>query len=65
MNRYRAVVIPGAGIGPEITEAAVGVLRAAERVHGGFALDLEWRSGGAGEYARTGQSISRCAAYGE
>jgi isocitrate/isopropylmalate dehydrogenase len=58
VNRYRVVVIPGDGIGPEITEAAVGVLRAVEKAHGGFALDLEWRSGGAGEYARTGQSIS-------
>lgn len=57
MNRYRVVVIPGDGIGPEITEAAVSALRAVETVHGGFALDLEWRSAGAGEYRRTGQSI--------
>jgi 3-isopropylmalate dehydrogenase len=52
------VVIPGDGIGPEITEAAVTVLRAVETAHGGFALELEWRSAGAGEYARTGQSIA-------
>jgi 3-isopropylmalate dehydrogenase len=58
VNRYRVVVIPGDGIGPEITEAAVGVLRAAEKAYSSFTLDLEWRSGGAGEYRRTGQSIS-------
>lgn len=58
MNRYRVVVIPGDGIGPEITETAVNVLGAVELAHGGFALDLVWRTAGAGEYVRTGQSIS-------
>ena len=58
MNRYRVVVIPGDGIGPEITEAAIQVLGAVERAHGGLAVDLEWKSAGAGEYARTGRSIS-------
>ena len=58
MNRYRVVIIPGDGIGPEITEAAVSVLRAVEKANGGFAVDLDWRSAGAGEYSRTGQSIS-------
>lgn len=46
LRRYRVVVIPGDGIGPEIVEAAVEVLRAAEANDGNFVLDLEYHEGG-------------------
>jgi 3-isopropylmalate dehydrogenase len=55
---HRVVVLPGDGIGPEITDAASSVLRAAQTAHGGFSIELEIRSAGVAEYQRTGQSIS-------
>lgn len=51
------VVIPGDGIGPEVTEAAVAVLEAAAR-GSGVTLALDWQEAGAGVYRRTGQAIS-------
>lgn len=57
MTTYRVVVIAGDGIGPEIMDAALAVLEAVQ--HGAaFSLALEFRSAGAGEYQRTGRSIS-------
>ena len=56
-RRYRIVVIPGDGIGPEIVDATVEVLRAAEARAGGFTLELEYHNGGAGLYQRTGHNL--------
>jgi 3-isopropylmalate dehydrogenase len=58
MTTYRVVVIPGDGIGPEIIDAAVSVLRAVEQVDGGFKLDLEYHDAGAGTFVETGTNLS-------
>jgi 3-isopropylmalate dehydrogenase len=48
MTRYTIAVLPGDGIGPEVTVEAVKVLRAAAELHG-FRLDLaEYAVGAAG-----------------
>ena len=56
-RRYRVVLIPGDGIGPEVTAAAVAALEAAARA-GGFTLAFERHEAGAGEYRRTGRAMS-------
>ncbi len=58
MTRYRIVVIPGDGIGPEIVDAAIAVLRAVEDADGRFRLDIEYHDAGAGAYTTTGQNLS-------
>lgn len=57
MTTYRVVVIPGDGIGPEIVEATLGVLEVVQR-GAAFSLALEFHAAGAGEYRRTGRSLS-------
>ncbi|MHB8576200.1 MAG: isocitrate/isopropylmalate dehydrogenase family protein [Dehalococcoidia bacterium] len=57
VRRYRIVVIEGDGIGPEVIAATLPVLEAAASA-GGFRLDLERHSAGAGAYARTGEAMS-------
>ncbi|HYO93770.1 MAG TPA: isocitrate/isopropylmalate family dehydrogenase, partial [Polyangiaceae bacterium] len=53
----RIAVIPGDGVGKEVTREAVKVLRALEE-HGGPALELvEWPHG-ADRYLETGQTIT-------
>lgn len=53
---YTIAVIPGDGIGPEIVEAALAVLRhAAERY--GFTLSLQTFEAGAGAYQRYGNNL--------
>src|SRR5579875_965962 len=54
---YRVVLIPGDGIGPEVTAAAVAVLEAAAATHG-FRLAFERHEAGAGCYLRTGRAMS-------
>ena len=39
MNTYRIALYPGDGIGPEVLDAALAVIEAAERAAGGFHLD--------------------------
>lgn len=58
MRDVNLVVIPGDGIGPELTEATVEVLRAVEKRAANFALKLDRREAGAGEYRRTGKALS-------
>ena len=55
MRSYRVVVIPGDGIGPEVTAAALAVLDAAQD---GFALQIEPHSAGAGRYRETGAAMA-------
>ena len=55
MRSYRVVVIPGDGIGPEVTAAALAVLDAAQD---GFALHIEPHSAGAGRYRETGAAMA-------
>ena len=59
MKSYKVVVIPGDGIGPELVEAAVQVLLAAQKRQGNFKLDLEFHDAGAGFYGKTGTAMSQ------
>lgn len=54
----RIAVMPGDGIGPEVMAACLEVLAAAERLVGGFHLELEPLEAGAEAYRRTGVAMS-------
>ena len=54
---HRVVVIKGDGIGPELVDAALLVVKAAEEVSG-FRLEIDLREGGAGLYKRSGASLA-------
>ena len=57
MTTYRIAVLPGDGIGPEVTREGRRVLRALERALTGVAFELhEWPCG-AGEYLRSGDPL--------
>jgi len=58
MKTHRIVTIPGDGIGPEVVEAAVRVLRRAQEIDAGFTLEFEEHDGGAGCFARIGTALS-------
>jgi 3-isopropylmalate dehydrogenase len=57
MKRYDVVVIPGDGIGPELTDAALAVLRAVAKADG-FELHLDHHEAGASLYRRTGRVMT-------
>src|SRR5262245_19855244 len=57
MKRYDVVVIPGDGIGPELTEATVGVLEAVAKA-ADFDLVLTPHEAGASLYRRTGRVMT-------
>ncbi len=54
---FRIAVLPGDGIGDEITRPCVALLEAAARKAGGFALAFDWLPAGARCYAETGVSL--------
>lgn len=54
MKTHRIALYPGDGIGVEVTEAAVEVLRALESRHGGFRLDFTRFDWGAAWHAQHG-----------
>ncbi len=54
---HRIVVFPGDGIGPEIVDAALEVMRELEEHPGGFRLELEFHRAGAALYRETGAAI--------
>ena len=56
MTRYRIAVIAGDGIGPEVIEAALAVLNAAERRFS-FTLDVERLPYSADHYLATRETI--------
>ena len=56
MSHYRVVVLPGDGIGPEVTAEAVRVLEAAAELHG-LSLTLEEHEIGAAGVAAFGDSL--------
>jgi len=58
MRDYSIVVIPGDGIGPEIVEAAMSVLRAVEEREGDFSLNFQEHGAGAAYYEKHGIRIS-------
>lgn len=58
MTTYSVIVIPGDGIGPEIVDSAINVLRAVETLDGSFTLGLEYHDAGAGAFLTTGQNLA-------
>lgn len=56
MSSYKIAVLPGDGIGPEVTAEAVKVLQTAERLYG-FHLEMESFDAGAERFLRTGVSM--------
>ncbi|MBI2206827.1 MAG: isocitrate/isopropylmalate dehydrogenase family protein [Candidatus Rokubacteria bacterium] len=56
-HRYSVVVLPGDGIGPELTAAAVAVLEAVQKT-ADFSLALDWHMAGAAVYRDTGRAMS-------
>ncbi|MEZ5402765.1 MAG: isocitrate/isopropylmalate dehydrogenase family protein [Bryobacteraceae bacterium] len=57
MKTYSVAVLPGDGIGPDVTAEAVKALRAAEARVGGARYRLDEFSVGAGEYLRSGDPM--------
>jgi tartrate dehydrogenase/decarboxylase/D-malate dehydrogenase len=57
MKTYRIALYPGDGIGPEVVEAALQVVEAAERVVGGFHLDCRRFDWGMAHYERHGRVV--------
>ena len=57
MRRFNVIVIPGDGIGPELTDATLEVLQAAETT-ADFSLALDVHVAGAGLYRQTGRAMS-------
>jgi len=62
MTRYVIAVLPGDGIGPEVTAEAVRVLRAAADLHG-FAVDTAEYPVGAAGVAEAGDSLPKRTAH--
>jgi 3-isopropylmalate dehydrogenase len=54
---YRVALLPGDGVGPEVTAEAVKVLRAVEPRLEGVAFEFEEFSVGAGEYLKSGDPL--------
>lgn len=57
MSHLRIALMPGDGIGPEVTDAAVQVLQTLESQSDDLVLQLETLSVGAGEYLRSGDPL--------
>lgn len=58
MKNYNIVLLPGDGVGPEVTEEAVRVLMAAQEAVDGFKLDMQTLLVGCGQYEKTGAAIT-------
>ncbi len=58
MRNHRIVVIPGDNIGPELIEAALDVLEAAQKAEGDFKVEIETHLAGATYYAEHGVPMS-------
>ena len=57
MSHLRIALMPGDGIGPEVTDAAVQVLQTLESQSDDLVLQFETLSVGAGEYLRSGDPL--------
>ncbi len=55
LKTYRIALYPGDGIGPEVVDAALRVIEAAERAMGGFHLDCQRFDWGMAHYDRHGR----------
>ncbi len=58
MRNHRIVIIPGDNIGPELMEAAIDVLEAAQKGGGDFKINMETHQAGAAYYTEYGIPIS-------
>jgi 3-isopropylmalate dehydrogenase len=63
-NSFHIAVLPGDGIGPDVTAEGVKVLRGVERRIEGVRFELEEFPVGAGEYLRTGDPLPAAAFEG-
>jgi 3-isopropylmalate dehydrogenase len=61
MTNFRIVVLPGDGIGPDVVNEGVRVLRAVEGRLDGVRFDLAEYPAGAAEYLRNGDPLPRAA----
>ncbi len=59
MSHVRIATLPGDGIGPEVTEAAIAVMRAVEGTSDDLDFRFETLSVGAGEYLANGSPLPR------
>lgn len=59
MSKYQIAVLPGDGIGPEVTEATCRVLKALQDVTPGLQLQLTHYACGAAHYRETGEGLPR------
>jgi 3-isopropylmalate dehydrogenase len=57
MKKYNIALLPGDGVGQEVVKEAERVLRAVEQATGGFQLDMQEYSVGAGEYLKSGEVL--------
>lgn len=57
-RHHRIVAIPGDGIGPDLVDAALLAMDAAQSLLEDFKLDIDVREGGAGLYKREGYNLS-------
>jgi 3-isopropylmalate dehydrogenase len=58
-NAFRIAVLPGDGIGPEVTDPCLEVMAAAERKIGGFSLSTDVHPAGAAQYRDEGVSLPK------
>ncbi len=56
-RRFRIALLPGDGIGPDVTTEAVRVLQSAQEIVPDLQLEYEEFSIGAGEYLRSGAPL--------
>jgi len=61
MKTYKIVVLPGDGIGPEVTAEAVRLLQAVEKKLNGVSFDFTEQAVGAGEYLKNGDPLPESA----
>ena len=58
-SSYEISVLPGDGIGPELTEEVIKVLNTAQQIFVEFSLNYTYFEAGAGLYLRTGENFPR------
>ena len=57
MGSYRVISLPGDGIGPEVMEASLAVLRTAVSQSQGLQIEVDSREAGARHYLKTGTTL--------
>lgn len=58
-STYNIAVLPGDGIGPELTEEVIKTLNVAQQIFNDFSLNFNYYEAGAGLYLRTGEILPR------